>query len=110
MPTRSELLADHFLKAAGTAAVYVDEAGAIGAVDVVGIDTPSKWVLLCCAPGRQIGIATKAAARVTDEADQAAALAALRSVAVTAPWTPHQIKQHHSWYGAPDRSGRSHSC
>src|SRR2546430_17656715 len=61
MPTRNELLADHFLKAAGIAAVYVDDAGAIGTVDVVGIDAPSGWVLLCCAPGKQIGIATKAA-------------------------------------------------
>jgi hypothetical protein len=37
--------------------------------------------LLCCAPGKQIGIATKAAARVADRTDQAAALAVLRSVA-----------------------------
>ena len=55
--------ADHFLKAAGIPAVYVDEAGAIGTVDVVGIDTPSAWRLLCCAPGKQIGIATKAVAQ-----------------------------------------------
>jgi hypothetical protein len=81
MPTRNELLADHFLKAAGIAAVYVDASGAIGAVDVVGIDAPSGWLLLCCARGRQTGIAAKAAARVADRTDQAAALAALRSVA-----------------------------
>jgi hypothetical protein len=109
MPTRNELLAGHFLKAAGIAAVYVDPAGAIGTVDLVRIDAPSGWALLCCAPGKQIGIATKATARLVTGTDQAAALAALRSVAVTAPWTPHQIKRHHS-YGAPDRSGRSHSC
>jgi hypothetical protein len=58
MPTRSELLADHFIKAAGIAAVYVDAAGAIGTVDVVGIDAPARWVLLCGAPGKQIGMAT----------------------------------------------------
>jgi len=39
---------------------------AIGAADVVGIDAPSRWVLLCCAAGKQIGTATKAAARVAD--------------------------------------------
>jgi hypothetical protein len=73
MPTRNELLADHFLKAAGIASVYVDDAGAIGAADVVGIDAPSGWVLLCCAPGKQTGIAAKAAARVAVGTDQAAA-------------------------------------
>jgi hypothetical protein len=93
MPTRNELLADHFLKAAGIAAVYADAAGAFGAVDVVGIDTPSGWALLCCAPGKQIGIATKAAARVGTGTGQAAALAALRSVAADCGvgLTPHQM-------------------
>ena len=92
MPTRNELLADHFLKAAGVAAVYVDDAGAIGTVDVVGINAPSGWLLLCCARGKQTGIATKAAARVAAGADQAAALAALRSVAADCGvgLTPHQ--------------------
>jgi hypothetical protein len=61
MPPRDELLADHFLKAAGIAAVCVDDAGAVGTVDVVVIDAPPGRVLLCCAPGKQIGIATKAA-------------------------------------------------
>ena len=92
MPTRNELLADHFLKAAGIAAVYVDDAAAIGTVDVVGIDAPSGWVLLCCAPGKQIGIATKGAARVAIGTGQAAALAVLRSVAADdgVGLTPHQ--------------------
>ena len=92
MPTRNELLADHFLRAAGIAAVYVDDAGTIGAVDVVGIDAPAGWVVLCCAAGKQIGIATKAAARVAARTDQAAALAALRSVAADCGvgLTPHQ--------------------
>lgn len=81
MPTRNELLADHFLKTAGIAAVYVDASGAIGAVDVVGIDAPSGSVLLCCAAGKQIRIAAKAATRVAAGTGQAAALAVLRSVA-----------------------------
>jgi hypothetical protein len=63
----------------------------------VGTTSPSAappgWVLLCCARGRQIGIAAKAAARVTAGADQAAARAALRSVAADCGvgLTPHQM-------------------
>jgi hypothetical protein len=60
MPTRNELLAEHFLRVAGIAAVFVDDAGAIGTIDVVGIDAPSGWMLLCCAPGNQVAIAAKA--------------------------------------------------
>jgi hypothetical protein len=91
MPTRNELLADHFIEAAGIAAVYVDEAGGIAAVDFVGIDARG-WVLLCCAAGKQIGIAAKAAARVAVGTDQTAALAVLRSVAADCGvgLTPHQ--------------------
>src|SRR5260370_42685783 len=46
----------------------------------------------CAARGKQTGIATKAAARVAAGADQAAALAALRSVATDCGvgLTPHQ--------------------
>jgi hypothetical protein len=81
MPTRNELLADHFLKAAGIAAVYADDAGAIGAVDIVGIDAPPGRIFLCCAPGKHIGIATKTAARVVVGMGQADALAAVREAA-----------------------------
>lgn len=92
MPTRNELLADHFLKSAGIAAVYADAAGAIGAVDIVGIDAPPGWVLLCCAPGKSIEIATKAA-RVVARMDQADALAAVRAAAAglgILSLTPHE--------------------
>jgi len=91
MPTRNELLADHFLKAAGIAAVYVDDAGAIGTVEVVGIDATVGWALLCCARGKQVGIAAKAAAHLVAGMDQAGALAALRSVATDCGvgLTPH---------------------
>jgi len=92
MPTRNELLADHFLKAAAIAAVYVDDAGAIGTVEVVGIDATVGWALLCCARGKQVGIAAKAAAHLVAGMDQAGALAALRSVATDCGvgLTPHQ--------------------
>jgi hypothetical protein len=60
MPTRNEILADHFMKVTGIAAVYADAAGAIGAVDVIGIDAPPGSALLCCAPGKQAAIAARA--------------------------------------------------
>ena len=58
MPTVAERLADHFIKAAGIAGVYADARGALGAVDVVGIERESlRWAvaldpthgkLFCC--------------------------------------------------------------
>jgi hypothetical protein len=81
MLTRNELLADHFMKVTGIAAVYADAAGANGAVDAVGIAAPRDRSLLCCAAGRQHAIIAKAAARVSAGAGQAAALAGLRSAA-----------------------------
>jgi hypothetical protein len=80
MPTRNELLADHFLKAAGIAAVYVDARGAIGAVDNVGLFARDD-VVLCCARGNHAKVATLAASRIPAKAGQAAALAAVRDAA-----------------------------
>ncbi len=92
MPTPNELLAEHFLRAAGVATVYVDAAGAIGAVDVVGIGAPAGWVLLCCARGNHAKVATLAAARVPGKHGQAAALAAVREAAAEMGigLTPHE--------------------
>jgi len=92
MPTRNKLLADHFLKSAGIAAVYADDAGAIGAVDIVGIDAPPGWALLCCAPGKQAAIAAKASIRVVVGMGQGAALAAVREAAAELGigLTPHE--------------------
>jgi hypothetical protein len=92
MPTRNEILAYHFMKVTGIAAVYADAAGAIGPVDVIGIDAPPGSVLLCCAPGKQAAIAARAGARVTPGSGQAAALAALRSAAAELGigLTPHE--------------------
>lgn len=78
--------------------MYADATGAIGTVDVVEIDAPSGWVQLCCTAGKQIRIAAKAAARVADGTDQAAALE-LRSVAADAAWTDAASDGH------PARSG-----
>jgi hypothetical protein len=52
MPTRAERLADHFIKATGIAAVYVDGAGAIGTFANVGLDAPIGCAVLCRARGK----------------------------------------------------------
>jgi hypothetical protein len=92
MPTRNELLADHFLKSAGIVAVYVDAAGAIGAVDAVGITAPLDCSLLCCASGNHAKVATLAGARAVAGRGQAAGMAAVRSAALEfgIGLTPHE--------------------
>jgi hypothetical protein len=92
MPTRNELLADHFLKSAGVAAVYVDTAGAIGAVDAVGITAPLDCSLLCCGRGNHAKAATLAAVRMREGSGQADALAAVREAAAELGigLTPHE--------------------
>jgi hypothetical protein len=81
MPTRDELLADHFMKAAGIAAVYVDAGGAIGAADTAGMSCPAGRIMLCCARGNHAKVAGLAVARMRANAGQAAALAAVREAA-----------------------------
>jgi hypothetical protein len=81
MPTRNELLADHFPKAAGIAAVYADATGAIGATDTADMFCPWDRIVLCCARGNHAKVATLAAARVPAKAGQAGALAAVREAA-----------------------------
>jgi len=83
MPTRAELLADHFIKCAGIAAVYVDAGGAIGALDDVGAFAPGD-VVFCCARGIHAKVAAAAAARAPTGGAQAAALAAVRAAAAEA--------------------------
>jgi hypothetical protein len=41
MPNRNELLANHYLRVAGIAAVYVDADGTIGTQNIVGVEIPS---------------------------------------------------------------------
>jgi hypothetical protein len=90
MPTRAERLADHFIRCAGVAAVYVDTRGAIGALDSVGLVGKAiggavfcEDVILCCAPGNHAKVAA-AAARIAGKAGRAAALAAVRAAAAEA--------------------------
>ncbi|MBR1156279.1 hypothetical protein [Bradyrhizobium sp. JYMT SZCCT0428] len=81
MPTRAERLADHFIRCAGIAAVHVDAAGAIGAVDTATMFDPGGRVVLCCARGNHIKVATLAAARAALGSGHAAARAAVHAAA-----------------------------
>jgi hypothetical protein len=92
MPARNELLADHFIKATGIAAVYADARGAIGAADTIGLDAPIGCVMLCCARGKEAAIVGKASGRLGGVMDQAGALALIRTVAADAGigLTPHE--------------------
>ena len=93
MPTRAELLADHFISCAGIAAVSVDAVGAICIVDVVSIFSAPGDSLLCCGRGNHAKVATLAAARgVAVKAGQTGALAAVRAAAAELgiALTPHE--------------------
>jgi hypothetical protein len=51
MPSRNELLAEHYLKVAGIAAVHVDIHGAIGTEQLVRIEIPPGRTSFCCNAG-----------------------------------------------------------
>jgi hypothetical protein len=57
MPTRTEQLADLYLKTTGIAAVYVEPDGAIGIANVVTVDQPAGRLVLCCARGKNLHLA-----------------------------------------------------
>lgn len=82
MSTRAELLADHFIRSAGIAAVAVEADGAIVATDVVSLF--DVRAVLCCAPGNQIRVAALAAGRVVAKHSAADALAAVHAAAAEA--------------------------
>ena len=58
MPDRNEQLADHYLKLAGVAAVYVDAAtGAVGVQEVVGLEVEPGRMVWCCVRGHHHALA-----------------------------------------------------
>ncbi|MGY3588047.1 hypothetical protein [Bradyrhizobium sp. USDA 4350] len=83
MPTRVELLADHFIRSAGIAGVSVDRDGQIAAVDRVGLFHRGE-VILCCASGSEARVAARAAARMPAKCGHADALAAVHAAAAEA--------------------------
>jgi hypothetical protein len=50
-PTRNELLAEYYLRAAGVAAVWIDAAGHVGAQDVASIGIKPDRLVYCRARG-----------------------------------------------------------
>jgi hypothetical protein len=50
-PTRNELLAEYYLRAAGVAAVWIDVGGQVGAQDVASIENESGRIVYCCERG-----------------------------------------------------------
>src|SRR5260370_35121456 len=84
MPTRADRLADHFIRSAEIAAVYVDAAGAIGAADTATMFGPADRVVLCCARGNHAKVAALAAAKAPAKAGRAVALTAVRAAAAAA--------------------------
>jgi hypothetical protein len=82
MPARDENLADHFIRSAGIAGVYVDADGAIGAVDHVSMfGHPDGRVMFCCARGNHAKVAALAGARIGAGRGQPAGMAAVREAA-----------------------------
>src|SRR5258708_38914288 len=50
-PTRNELLAEYYLRAAGVAAVWIDASGHVGAQDVASIENEPDRTVYCCERG-----------------------------------------------------------
>jgi hypothetical protein len=50
-PTRNEILAEYYLRAAGVAAVWIDASGHVGAQDVASIENEPGRVVYCCERG-----------------------------------------------------------
>jgi hypothetical protein len=56
-PTRNELLAEYYLRAAGVAAVWIDAEGHVGAQDVASIETEPGRIVYCCERGSHFVLA-----------------------------------------------------
>jgi hypothetical protein len=56
-PTRNELLAEYYLRAAGVAAVWIDAEGHVGAQDVASIENEPGSIVYCCERGSHFVLA-----------------------------------------------------
>jgi hypothetical protein len=56
-PTRNELLAEYYLRAAGVAAVWIDATGHVGAQDVASIENDPDRIVYCCERGSHFVLA-----------------------------------------------------
>jgi hypothetical protein len=81
-PTRNELHAEYYLRAACVASVWIDAAGHVGAEDVVSIGTKLDRLVYCCARGVHFTLAYRLYEwKKGIEADQAAIAAKLEDLA-----------------------------
>jgi hypothetical protein len=85
-PTRNELLAEYYLRAAGVAALLIDATGHVGAQDIASIENEPDRIVYCCERGAHFILAYRyewkkaIAAKLEEPAD-------LGGVGLT----PHQI-------------------
>jgi hypothetical protein len=56
-PTRNELLAEYYLRAAGVAAAWIDAEGHVGAQDVASIENEPGRIVYCCERGSHFVLA-----------------------------------------------------
>jgi hypothetical protein len=56
-PTRNDILAEYYLKAAGVAAIWIDPDGHVGAQDVARLHLDPGRVAYCCARGAHFVLA-----------------------------------------------------
>lgn len=93
--TRREQLADHYIKAAGVVAVYVQPAGhrpAVGVLTNVGYQCPAGMSLLCCGRERDAILIAEVAHHRLDAgqgADVAAGLVLAAAAEYGIALTPH---------------------
>jgi hypothetical protein len=78
MPSRNELLADHYLKAADIGAICIDVDGSVTMYETVGVKIPTGMVILCCRSG---DISQLAALARACRGDQAAVAVQLEQLA-----------------------------
>jgi hypothetical protein len=90
MPSRNELLAEHYLKAAGIAAIHVDVDGAISIEELVGMEIPPGRISYFCNAGDEVHLARLAQPCGGDQATIAARLGELADEHCIGI-TPHQI-------------------
>jgi hypothetical protein len=56
-PTRNELIAEYYLRAAGVAAVWIDKTGHVGAQEVASIEIDPDRIVYCCERGSHFVLA-----------------------------------------------------
>jgi hypothetical protein len=95
-PTRNELLANYYLRAAGVAAVWIDAEGNVGAQDVAKVDVGAGLTVYCYPRGAQFVLAYRLQlwmAAQPERPDQPAVAAKLEELADRGRvgLTPHAV-------------------